>query len=64
MKNPFSTWLDMIIFCDDIVDAWASDRKERGLEVTKEEYMKWLGEELIPAMESAYIDWLAGQEDE
>ena len=60
----FSTWLDIIIFCSDVVETWAADRKERGLPVTREEYEKWLHEELEPAMESAYVDWLAAKEDE
>ena len=64
MNNIFNNWIEMDLFCYDIVDAWAKYRKSKNKTFTEDDFFEWIQEELEPALNYAYDDWIEDEEEE
>ena len=64
MNNIFNNWIEMDLFCYDIVEAWAEYRKSKNKTFTEDDFFEWVQEELEPALEFAYDDWIEDEEEE
>lgn len=62
MDNIFNSWLALDCFCDDIVEAWVKDRKNKNKTYDEDSYLDWL-EEFRNHMELAFEDFMDGEEE-
>jgi hypothetical protein len=55
-RNIFNNWLELDCFCMDIAEAWIKYRQSKNREVSSEEFMEWVMNDLYPALESNFDD--------
>ena len=55
-RNIFNNWLELDCFCMDIAEAWIKYRKGKNKEVSSDEFMEWVMNELCIALESNFDD--------
>lgn len=67
-RNIFNDWLELDCFCIDIAEAWIKYRQSKNKEVSSDEFMEWVMNELYPALEgnfdNVYEDEFESEEDE
>jgi len=54
--NIFNNWLELDCFCLDIAEAWIKYRQNKNKEVSSDEFMEWVMNELYPALECNFDD--------
>lgn len=64
MSDIFNNWIEMNLFCYDIVDAWVKYRRSKNKTYTRDDWIEWIQEELEPALDYAYDEWIEDEEDE
>ena len=55
-RNIFNNWLELDCFCMDIAEAWIKYRQSKNKEVSSDEFMDWVMNELYPALECNFDD--------
>jgi hypothetical protein len=55
-RNIFNNWLELDCFCMDIAEAWIRYRQSKNKEVSSDEFMEWVMNELCIALESGFDD--------
>ena len=55
-SNIFNNWLELDCFCIDIAEAWIKYRQSNNKEVSSEEFMEWVMNDLYPALECNFDD--------
>ena len=54
--NIFNNYVVMDCFCMDIAEAWIKYRQSKNKEVSSEEFMEWVMNDLYPALECNFDD--------
>ena len=55
-RNIFNNWLELDCFCMDIAEAWIRYRQGKNKEVSSEEFMEWVMNDLCIALEGGFDD--------
>lgn len=55
-RNIFNNWLELDCFCIDIAEAWIRYRQSKNKEVSLDEFMEWVMNDLCIALESNFDD--------
>lgn len=64
MGDIFNNWIEMNLFCYDIVDAWVKYRRSKNKTYTRDDWIEWIQDELESALDYAYDEWIEDEEDE
>lgn len=54
--NIFNNWLELDCFCMDIAEAWIKYRQSKNQEVSSDEFMEWVMNDLSIALENNFDD--------
>lgn len=54
--NIFNNWLELDCFAMDIAEGWIKHRKSFNKEVNLDEFMNWVDNFLMPALECGFTD--------
>ena len=55
-NNIFNSYLERDIFCMDIAEAWIKYRQSKNQEVSLDEFVDWVMNDLYPALECNFED--------
>lgn len=55
-SNIFNNWIELDCFCCDIVEGWIKYRQSKDKEVSLDEFMEWVMNDLYPALECGFDD--------
>lgn len=55
-RSIFNNWLELDCFCMDIAEGWIKYRQRQNKEVSSDEFMEWVMNDLYPALECAFDD--------
>jgi hypothetical protein len=55
-RTIFNNWLELDCFCMDIAEAWIKYRKSKNQEVSLDEFVDWVMNDLYPALECNFDD--------
>lgn len=54
--NIFNNWLELDCFCIDIAEAWIKYRQSKNKEVSLDEFMEWVMNDLCITLENNFED--------
>jgi hypothetical protein len=63
-SNIFNNWIELDCFCMDIAELWIKYRQSKNKEISSEEFMEWVINELCPALECNFDDVYEEGEDD
>ena len=55
-RSIFNNWLELDCFCMDIAEAWIQYRQSKNKNVSSDEFMEWVMNDLCIALEGAFDD--------
>lgn len=55
-RNIFNNWIELDCFCMDIIEGWIKYRRSKNKEVSLDEFMEWVMNDLSIALESNFDD--------
>lgn len=55
-RNIFNNWIELDCFCMDIAEGWIKYQQSRNKEVSLDEFVEWIMNNLYPALEVSFDD--------